>query len=363
MVSKNSNFNKLPSLSAAMYGFVALFAAVGLLAFTIVADRRLEQVESGIQSESVYLRGEALRMNFAKALEREWNSINAVAGTLDVSNVDGTRPRLTAISRISNSIAWTGMADASGRLVASSQPVLEGRNVSNSRWFTRGLAGTYAGTVDASDSLVRLVPSDSETDIKFLDMSVAIRDAYGRAEGVLLYRLNLGWIASYLEESADALQMDVFLVDGRGQLIISHHDAVGQPLSSRGEQIAASGQSGVFRISSPGQEDVFLAAVPKLASGDLAALDWRLLTRVPTGINRSGPLSMPTELVWLILGLGLALMAATSIFIRYFLSPLQDLAQEAVAIAEGNETYPSELRSSREAARLSSAIVRLQNAA
>ena len=241
---------RLPSLTTALFGFVTLFAIVGFGAMTLVADRRLENVASAVQSESVYLRGEALRMNLSKALDREWNSVNAVAGTLRMNAIRVARPRLIAISRISNSIAWAGIADASGRLVASSHDELEGQDVSRATWFRRGLAGSHIGTAPAGDPLGRLVPSDAagEGPVKFVDLSVAIRDDEDRVEGVLIYRLNAGWIQNYLVESARVLDLDLFLVDGRGRVLFDYVQSVPGGLSDRAAQVVASGQQGIFRV-------------------------------------------------------------------------------------------------------------------
>ncbi|GAD56758.1 MAG: hypothetical protein ACJASC_001754 [Limimaricola cinnabarinus] len=355
---------RLPSLTTALFGFVTLFAIVGFGAMTLVADRRLENVASAVQSESVYLRGEALRMNLSKALDREWNSVNAVAGTLRMNAIRVARPRLIAISRISNSIAWAGIADASGRLVASSHDELEGQDVSRATWFRRGLAGSHIGTAPAGDPLGRLVPSDAagEGPVKFVDLSVAIRDDEDRVEGVLIYRLNAGWIQNYLVESARVLDLDLFLVDGRGRVLFDYVQSVPGGLSDRAAQVVASGQQGIFRVEHDDKHDVFLALLPKLVTDGMASLDWRLVARVPTRITGLGlgPFMLSRDIVALLLGSLLALLLGTALFSRYFLRPLQTLSREAEAIAEGRDIYPAEQRSSREAEILSSAIVRIQ---
>ncbi len=353
---------KLPSLTTALFGFVTLFAVVGFGAMTLVADRRLDNVASAVQSESVYLRGEALRMNLSKALDREWNSVNAVAGTLRMKQIRAARPRLTAISRISDSIAWAGIADASGRLVASSHSELEGQDVSRAMWFRRGLTGNHIATAPVGDPLARIVPSDLEGPVQFVDLSAAIRDEQGRVDGVLLYRLNAGWIQNYLVESAKVLDLDLFLVDGRGRVLFDYIQAVPGGLSDRAAQVVASGQQGTFRVEHDAKHYVFLALLPKLVTNGMASLDWRLVARVPTQISGLGlgSFMLSRDIVALLLGSILALLLGTVLFSRYFLRPLRTLSREAEAIADGRDIYPAEQRSSREAEVLSAAIVRIQ---
>lgn len=360
---RNPGF-RLPSLSTALFAFVTFFALVGFAAMALLAERRLESVESGVQSESVYLRGEALRMNFAKALGREWKSVKAVAGTLRMHSIDAARPRLTAISRISDSIAWAGIADASGKLVASSRPLLEGQDVSGSLWFRRGLGGNFIGAAEADDRLARLVPAETDGPVQYLDLSVAIHDDEGRAEGVLIYRLNVAWVQNYLVESAEVLDLDLFMVDGRGRVLFEHTEEFDQPLSPRARQVVASGQQGTFRVAQDADHDAFLALLPKVVTGEMASLDWRLVARVPTRIAGFGLGSfvLSADILWLLLGFGTALLLGTALFSRYFLRPLRVLSREAQAIAEGRDTYPAEQHSSREAETLASAIVRIQRA-
>ena len=355
---------RLPSLTAATYGFVTLFALAALTAITLVADRRLDSVASTVQSNSVYLRGEALRMNLSKALDREWNSINAVAGTLRMDRVDAARPRLLAISRISESIAWTGIADASGRLVASSRPLLEGQDISASLWFRRGLKGSHIGAAETDNRLARLVAGETEGAVQFVDLAVAIRDEAGDVEGVLIYRLNMRWIHDYLIESAEVLDLDLFLVDGRGRVVFDHLRTMPEGLSNRARQVISSGQQGTFRVEHNDTHDAFLALLPKIMAGEKASLDWRLVARVPTQIEGLGlgPFLVSREIVLLVLGFAGALLFGTMLFCRYFLHPLQTLSREAQAIAEGRDIYPEEQRSSREAETLSAAIVRIQRA-
>jgi hypothetical protein len=354
--------HRLPSLATALFGFVAIFAFLGLGALALLAERRLEEVGNRVQAEAVQLRGEALRMNFGKALGREWNSVNAVAGTIDMGAIEATRPRLAAISRISNAIAWTGIADSSGRLLASSRPLLEGQDVSGSLWFRRGLNGKYIGSAETDDRLARLVPGAGDGPVRFVDMSVAIRDHEGRAEGVLLYRLNVTWIQEYLIESAGVLELDLFLVNGRGDVLFEHYEQIGQSLSPRARQVVTSGQQGVFQVPLEQHGEAFLALLPKIVTGDMASLDRRLVARVPAQVAGFGLGSVvfSRDIFWVVLGFGAALVLGTALFARYFLAPLRTLSRDAEAIAEGRDTYPAEQRSSREAQTLSAAIVRLQ---
>lgn len=83
--------------------------------------------------------------------------------------------------------------------------------------------------------------------------------------------------------------------------------------------------------------------------------------RIPAQTLETGLRDLRWEMGQIFVGLVGALMIATVAFVRAFVRPISALADDATAIANGEDVYPCELKRTRELAALSAALARLQN--
>nr|WP_155441806.1 ATP-binding protein [Pseudoduganella ginsengisoli] len=89
--------------------------------------------------------------------------------------------------------AWIGLAGLDGKVLLSTQGMLEGADVSQRPWFRNALAGIYVGDVHEAVLLAKLLPSAGNEPKRFVDIAFPFVDADGKPAGVVGAHLSWQW--------------------------------------------------------------------------------------------------------------------------------------------------------------------------
>ena len=326
--------NRSPRLTTVFFGFLASILLVSLAVSTVAVRSHLHHMEEDIQAYGAMRSGQSLHINFTEAMEREWSSVNAVSSTIRLDDLDVLTRRMKALTKIGDHIIWAGVVDTSGVVISSSVDEMVGLDASKAAFFQRGFSSSYVGAAGddvLTQNMARIFPGES----RYIDVSAPVLDSRGSTEGILVYRLGLGWLERVLTASAGALAIDAFLVDGQGQVLIAANAVTGDELSD-GEKVAFElGRLDPVRVENPNGAASFVSVMPKLVQGSFSDLDWRIATRVQ---------DLPQELVTFdrvrvatVIGLIIGLWALGSLFARLFLMPIERLADRAVMVSDAGQ--------------------------
>lgn len=344
-----------PTLTRTLLAFagIILLASAG---FVILPLRgQLGTYESSLQEQVLDRGGRALQLTVSRIVEREWDSLGAIASALDPSSSSGTRNFVDAAERASEAVVWAGYAAPWGVIQAGSGRQREGEDVSRASWFQQGRRTSRVGSVHA--------PRAEEIDggaSQLVTLAAPVEDPSLDGSGVVAYSLGLDWLSELMSRSAEELGVDFAVVDGSGRVILSRTSDAG-PLPEGIGQLASLGEPVTRRIEAEDGDDQLLRIYPDLLIGDLPDFDWRLVVRSPAVPGNSGMRAFISSLRWSGAGFLLLLAAVIVIYSRFFLQPLERLARDADRIAGGEDVYPSESISSRESLTLSSALARIQS--
>uniref|UniRef100_UPI001671C222 cache domain-containing protein n=1 Tax=Tateyamaria sp. syn59 TaxID=2576942 RepID=UPI001671C222 len=277
--------------------------------------------------------------------------------TIDIDNVEALRPRMKALSRIGGQIIWAGVVDDSGQIVANSLDSLEGVDVGAAKFFRRALSGSYVGLSDGdviSEPLRTMFPEER----KFIDMAAPVRGADGSINGVLVYRLGMSWIEGVLTTSANALGIDLYLVEASDRIVAAGEGGASIALSETEKAVVSSGLSRPTRVDLPGGDVSFISVLPPLVEGPFMSLDWKVATRTRTDGRDIFAIGMVEGGAFLFLVSAIALLSL--VFARVFLDPMERIASSARKIAADADVYPPEERGSRTSYQLSAALAIIQ---
>ncbi len=344
---------------------VFALACAGILLFTVVAvvivRDRVRDFQDATLEEAVTLRTGAAGLAFARALDQDWQRLQAIADDLATVDLSALRAVLNAAAGTEERISWAGFVSPTGNVVAASGGLLEGGDVSERPWFRRGLQGPFAGDVHDALLLAAVVPTGPYGPARFLDMAVPVAEENGRIAGVLGFHINAGWAKDFLTEFARTAELDLLLVNPEGVVVVATDADLPDLLDLPSLRAAAMGIAATGRERWPDGKSYFTTVLPSVMHGDLPSFGWRLVGRVEI---ESFPLTSGAELVRIsaigILLAGGIYLLLTLVFIRFYLNPLSRLVHTAGRMAEGHEEYPAEVRAPAEAQRLSSALARLQ---
>lgn len=90
-------------------------------------------------------------------------------------------------------MSWMGVTDPTGRVMAATDGILEGVDISARPVFRNGLDGLFVGDVHDAVLLAKLLPNPSGEAMKFVDISVPVLDDQDRVVAVLATHLSWEW--------------------------------------------------------------------------------------------------------------------------------------------------------------------------
>ncbi|PYC28497.1 GGDEF domain-containing protein [Aquipseudomonas alcaligenes] len=258
------------------------------------------------------------------------------------------------------SIAWIGFTDAAGQVQASSDGVLEGTSIAQRPVYLEGRQGLFIGDVHEAVLLAKLLPNPSGEAMKFVDISLPVRNDLGQLSGVLASHLSWGWAEevrlALLEPIQERRQVE-FLVLGKDHSVLLGPKAmIGQVLALpalREQQ----GRDSYWAVQDwPDGQAYLTGFAHSQGYQDYAGLGWVVVAR--QALDQAYAPARETRRNILLWGSGLALLFAILgwALTGYFTRPLRQIARAADRLSAGEITAIPELRSPSEIAVLSQSI-------
>lgn len=176
--------------------------------------------------------------------------------------------------------SWIGASDASGRVLAATGGLLEGRDVSTRRWHAGGLRGPFVGNVHDAMLLASLLPPPPDGEpLRLLDFAAPLRDGE-RVVGVLGAHLDWRWADERrrlaLAGVAASEQIEVVVADASGHILLGPV----APVPSRAQVVRWLSDGPAALAWSDGRRWFTAAAAGRGPAAD-PGLGWVVLVRQP----------------------------------------------------------------------------------
>jgi len=345
---------KAPSLSVVTYAFVSISAAVVGVLFLLLMRERLEVYQHETLASAITTRAKGVQTGLARALHEELSNMRHVAERLGGDDPQDMAFKLKMVVGDGSRISWGAFAGIDGRVQASSDGLLVGEDASERGWFKGGLKGPYAGEVREDVTL----PSGQPP--RFISLSMPVRGSAGEIKGVLDLRLNFEWPKDYLSDMADALDIDVFLLDTKGEIIIASDGASYGTLDLPSVRAAQTGATATNLEQWPDGRLYFTTTLPEIVYRDVPTFGWSLISRIPADTMLAPDENLSDQMIFYLASFGLMLLLLTLIFVESYVRPFRTLARTAQKIADGMDIYPEDTNRTRELQTISAALARLQ---
>lgn len=353
---------QLPTLTLrkALFGFALSCILVMCLVPLGFAYLRGDQFTDSTLDYAARFRTTAAAEDLARTLERDWRDLTSLTERVDGLNPEQLTYLMTGASGDGSRISWVGYADLSGQVIAATDGLLVGQDVSERPWYRNGLSGGFAGDVHDAVLLAQLLGGEGDEPLRFIDLAKPVTNANGDLVGVVGMHINATWLTKHLRETSDTFGIDLYLINPSGDISASSAD---EAPGTAELQILGAAQTGVQsagRETWPDGQEYFSALVPEVSYGDLPNFGWRMVGRLDAdrldiGVDliRNGALYA--------LGVAVSLIGLlTALVARAVRTPFAQLAASAQRIADGSQEYPPSFHVTREAALLSAALTRLQ---
>ncbi|WP_207484618.1 sensor domain-containing diguanylate cyclase [Arenibaculum pallidiluteum] len=326
----------LQSVIAVTGAVLAVGAAAMLsLAVGIRSERQLEREIGRSLSEAAFQMAEKLDTDM-------WARSNQVAV---LARIDALRDATVAqkvvdeLKRKDHTLAWVGVLDRDGRIVAASGGILLGADASSRPVFREGIRGHFIGDVHDAVMLAKLLPNPSGEPMKFVDVATPMRNAEGDIDGVLATHFSWGWAReverTLMRPMQDRRGLEVFIVGADGTTLLGPEGSLGQMLPIHSVGSARLRAIGWAVETWPDGETYLTGYAQGPGHADYRGLGWTVLVRQPVEAAFADAAALRREIfVW---GAGFALLFSVAAWFAagWLARPLRAIADAAVRLRRG----------------------------
>jgi PAS domain-containing protein len=212
-------------------------------------------------------------------LQNKIQSLQHATSILKAKDFAETRRQdVEAISQQFNGVVWSGFAGLDGKIVFSTQGILEGVDVNARPWFKAGL--TKPSILDRHDALLLASKLPPRADpYKFIDMAVPVYSRENEPKGVLAIHIDWTWYQNQFSELLGAQHESSVIssvVTGKdGELRVATLGA-GQSADDLKQMLLEinANSSSVAKSSNPPQGRYLISTLPAPEKSKLASLSW-----------------------------------------------------------------------------------------
>jgi hypothetical protein len=252
-----------------------------------------------------------------RALDERLRALQLAASLAPLKNpatpVAERRALLDALLDAAPDLAWIGVTDRDGHVIAAAQSLFENTSVATSPWFRGAQRGPFAGSVHEFAELARELPRRTEDSPRFLDLAVPINDAEGNFLGVLGAHVRWSWARdtqrSVVPDTARRDHLGVTIYSATGEVL---HDSGASGWTHPPDAPEVSdriGLRGNFVESVAGDADYVTGFARTKGYREFRGANWLVVVRQPTADVVAAASDLRRWIVWL----GFALTLVTVI--------------------------------------------------
>lgn len=148
---------------------------------------------------------------------------------------DKIRGLIEELKKNAPEYAWIGVLDSQGNVVSSTGGILEGKNISSRPVYKEALEKTFIGDVHDAVLLKNLLPNPTGEAMKFVDISIPIKDTSGNLKGILATHLSWEWAkevrSSIMKPLKSRDNLEVFIISSDNAVLLGPDGMLGENLN------------------------------------------------------------------------------------------------------------------------------------
>lgn len=290
---------------------IAVAAAIALVVGDLVTDQIRERIGVTLSDLSTEM---ADRLSREMAVRiAEVDVLASLPALGDLQDVAQTRSVIEHLQRSVPEFSWIGVLDTGGTVLAATDRILEGVNISQRPVFSEGIRERFVGDVHDAVLLASLLENPTGEPMKFVDIAMPIYDQEGEKAGVLATHLSWTWVRSVeqalLKGRGSRQDVDLFVVSADGTVLLGPApDLVGQRLEFASVTEATAGRTGWAIETWRDGEDYLTGFTEVRGHGQFDGFGWVVLARRPVAVAFQPITDLATRIA--VIGLVFAGLAA-----------------------------------------------------
>ncbi len=347
----------------------ASFALLVLILSTILSvmisyqtsEEVKEEIGSSLSSISFQTADQLERFMWARKGEID------VLSQLDVIKEPDEKEEVQALlSRLKKafpSFSWVGLTDENGNVLASTDHLLEGADISSRPVFQQGKNGTFIGDVHDAKLLADKLPNPTGEPIQFVDISTPIVNNSGTFVGVLAAHLSWEWSREVEKAILDSVEqkklenLQVFIISRKDQVVLlGPNEMVGKSLKLSSIRSAQEGTNGYTMETWPDNKKYVTGYQSGNGYLDYEGLGWTVLVRQPEDVAFQAVHELRQTIMWI--GASIAgIFAVIGWFLAGIISkPLQKISTASNQLREGEDVSIPQFKGIKEIHILSTSL-------
>lgn len=330
--------------------YVALFFGVIIIALTMLLSIAISRHSGETIKREIGNSLSTTAFLMADKLDSfMWSRIGEVEVLSQIDDIRSQEDLQTAqalMDQLKSSIhvfSWIGMTDSAGKVVAASDQILVGADISNRPVYQEGRKGTYTGDVHDAFLLTNLLSSTSEEPLQFVDISRPLTDKNGNITGVLAAHLSWEWSEQVKDAVVQPLKdelsgAEVFVVSGLDDTILLGPDEMlGKALEIESVDRAKKGANSWLVEKWPDGKEYLTGFAVGDGNYDYSGLGWKVIVRIPTEYAFS-PVDHLKSYIIKMGTISAVIFAIFGWFLAGFITnPLKKISKAAHSLRTGNE--------------------------
>ena len=331
--------------------YMALFFGVIIIALTMLLSITISKHSSETIKREIGNSLSTTAYHMADKLDSfMWSRIGEVevlSKMSDIRSHQDMAPAQSLLDQLKASIpvySWIGLTDPDGMVIAASDRILVGKDISERPVYQKAKKETFIGDVHNAVLLANLLPNPSGEPMQFVDISKPLTDENGNFTGVLAAHLSWQWSRQVKDEIVEPLKdelsgAEVFVVSGMDNTVLLGPDGMtGKVLDLESVHSARKGENSWLVEKWPDGRRYLTGFAIGDGYQDYSGLGWTAIVRIPEE-NAFAPVE---NLKSYIIKLGTITAVAFAIIgwllAGFITNPLRRISRAAHSLRLGKET-------------------------
>lgn len=324
------------------FAFAAIALTLILILSGVIGYKSIHQVQLEIGNslgEVAYL----MNNNLEQYMWSRYGETDIISELDELKN-SGSKEKIQAqldgLKSAFPAFSWIGFTDEKGVVVASTDNILNGADISERPVYANSVQEKYVGDVHEAVLLADLLPNPSGEDMKFVDIGTPVQNADGEFVGVLAAHLSWEWVQEVKEATGEHLKdrdnIEFFVISkDNNDVLLGPDELLGTPLDLESIDLARQEGSGWTRETWRDGKEYLTGYVSESGYQDYPGLGWTILVRQP--IEEAYAPAMELFRYFLISGAVLVFLFAVIGWVAAgkISSPLEKISKVADQLSEG----------------------------
>ncbi|WP_427051793.1 diguanylate cyclase domain-containing protein [Paenibacillus sp. TC-CSREp1] len=324
-----------------------IFAALSLLVIVTIGSIFSKKSFVAVETEI----GHSLEGTAAQAADKldrfmysrsgEMNLLGNMSSLNDKFNPADIQILLDQLQNSFPTFSWVGYMDPKGNVLAATDGVLLGKNLSERPVFQEGIKGKFIGDVHNAVLLAKLLPNPSGEPLQFVDISFPLKDSQGKIRGVLAAHLSWAW-AKEVEESVllplerEEKDLEFFIISKKDNtVLLGPKEWIGKSLVLQGISQARYDKSTWSSEKWPDGKEYVTGYAYSQGYRDYPGLGWTIIIRQVKSTAYAAIIDLMWFNIWTGLTVTLLFVLFGWLISRWISAPLVRLTRVANRLGAG----------------------------